>query len=202
MSTCLMMPRSPSWTTHQSCPGMRRRRVSHPSIHLPRSVYLSAMKIPRPGFRRFSFSAKNSSVARRAVPPRRAAARSTRPGGGVTVESPGFMRQGFKAPNSKLQAPEKLQAPSSKCMCSGLEVWILVLHWMLDVGAWSFTSAPTIGAVSPWRNEQRNMTFRGGIGDDETDRHTIEKEPFAEIIADEKNELEVAGNHFIFGEQG
>ena len=59
-----------------------------------------------------------------------------------------------------------------------------------------------IGAVSPWRNEQRNVILRGGIGDDETDRHAIEKAPFAKIIADEKNELEVAGNHFISGKQG
>src|SRR5438045_6401348 len=58
-----------------------------------------------------------------------------------------------------------------------------------------------IGAVSPWRNEQRNVILRGGIGDDETDRHAIEKAPFAKIIADEKNELEVAGNHFISGKQ-
>ena len=29
---------------HQSWPGVRRRRVSQPSIHLPRSVYLSGMK--------------------------------------------------------------------------------------------------------------------------------------------------------------
>src|ERR1700674_5251374 len=156
ISTCLMTPRRPNWTTHQSCPGVRRRRVSHPSIHLPRSVYLSAMKIPRPGFRRFSFSAKNSSFARSAVPPTRAAARSTRPAGAGTGES-------------------------DVLICGSL--------------------TPPIGAVGPWRNEQRNVIFRGGIGDDEADRHAIEKAPLAEIIADEKNELEVTGNHFISREQ-
>src|SRR5436190_10889301 len=90
MSTCLTMPRRPSCTTHQSCPGVRRRRDSQPSIHLPRSVYLSAMKIPRPGFSRFSFSAKNSSFAISAFPPTRSAARSTRPAGTVALESAGF----------------------------------------------------------------------------------------------------------------
>ena len=34
---------------HQSWPGVRRRRDSQPSIHLPRSVYLSGMKIARLG---------------------------------------------------------------------------------------------------------------------------------------------------------
>ena len=34
------MPGSPSRMMHQSWPGVRRRRVSQPSIHLPRSVYL------------------------------------------------------------------------------------------------------------------------------------------------------------------
>jgi hypothetical protein len=43
------------------------------------------MKIPRPGFRRFSFSAKNSSFARRALPPTRSAAKSTRPAGGAAA---------------------------------------------------------------------------------------------------------------------
>ena len=41
-------PGSPRRTMHQSWPGARRRRVSQPSIHLPRSVYLPAMKTARP----------------------------------------------------------------------------------------------------------------------------------------------------------
>src|SRR5260221_6151956 len=63
---------------HQSFPGVRLRRDSHPSIHLPRSVYLSGIKVPRPGFNKFSFSAKKSSLQRSALPPRRSAARSVR----------------------------------------------------------------------------------------------------------------------------
>src|SRR5258708_4484620 len=127
--------------THQSCPGVLRRRVSHPSIHLPRSVYLSGMKVPRPGFRRFSFSAKNSSFARMAAPPTRAAARSTRPAGAATAGSAALI----------------------------------------------LTAA--IGAVSPWRNEQRNMILRSSVRDNETDRDPVEEAPLAEIIADVENEL-------------
>src|SRR5687767_11013408 len=61
---------------HQSCPGVLFLLDSQPSIHLPRSVYLSAMKMPRPGLMRFSFPAKKSSLHRRVLPPRRSAARS------------------------------------------------------------------------------------------------------------------------------
>ena len=57
---------------HQSWPGVRRRRVSQPSIHLPRSVYLSAMKTAGSGLSRFSFSAKKSSLAATPRPPSRA----------------------------------------------------------------------------------------------------------------------------------
>src|SRR5437763_9708698 len=32
-----------------------------------------------------------------------------------------------------------------------------------------------IGAVSPWRNQQRNMILRRGSGDDEADRYAVEK---------------------------
>src|SRR6266487_1679387 len=75
-STPRTTPGMPSWTTHQSLPGVRRRRVSQPSIHLPREVNLPGMNTPRPGLRRFSFEAKNSSFAATARPPTRAAARS------------------------------------------------------------------------------------------------------------------------------
>src|SRR4029450_9439751 len=71
-------PGRPSWTMHQPGPGVARRRVSQPSIHLPRSVYLSGMNTAASGLRRFSFSAKNSSLAATARPPRRADARSMR----------------------------------------------------------------------------------------------------------------------------
>src|ERR1051326_5194220 len=83
-----MMPGSPSLMMHQSLPGVRRRRVSHPSIHFPRSVYLSGTKMPLPAIRRFSLGAKNSSFAKRAAPPTRAEARSTKPAG--VLPSPGF----------------------------------------------------------------------------------------------------------------
>src|SRR6188508_1538278 len=115
-----MMPRIPNCTTHQSWPGVRRRRVSQPSIHLPRSVYLSAMKTPRPGLRRFSFSAKNSSFARRAAPPTRASA---------------------------------------------------------------------IGAVGPWRDEQRDVILRSRVGDNEANRNAIEEMSFAEIVADKEDQF-------------
>ena len=68
----------PSATTHQSYPGMRRRRVSQPSIHLPRAVNLPGMKIAGSGFTRFDFGAKNSSLVAIARPPTRADARSAR----------------------------------------------------------------------------------------------------------------------------
>jgi hypothetical protein len=48
-------------------------------------------------------------------------------------------RNGFKeAPNSKLQTPEKLQAPSTNCRMYQFGAWLLVLLWMLELGIWSF----------------------------------------------------------------
>ncbi len=47
---------------HQSTPGVRRRRVSQPSIHLPRLVKRSATKIGGSALSRLSASAKNSSL--------------------------------------------------------------------------------------------------------------------------------------------
>src|SRR6187397_2109079 len=73
-----MIPGNPSLTMHQSWPGVRRRRDSQPSIHLPRSVYFSGMKIAGSGFSRFSFGAKKSSLVATASAPRRADARSIR----------------------------------------------------------------------------------------------------------------------------
>src|SRR5467141_3264184 len=61
---------------HQSNPGVRRLRVSQPSIHLPRSVYLPSTKIGVDAFSKFSFGAKNSSLATNTAPPRRSEARS------------------------------------------------------------------------------------------------------------------------------
>src|SRR5439155_26818038 len=62
---------------HQSKPGVRRLRVSQPSIHFPRSVYLPSMKTGTDGFNKFSLGAKNSSLANSTAPPRRSEARST-----------------------------------------------------------------------------------------------------------------------------
>ena len=42
-----------------------------PSIHFPRSVYLSGREMARSGFSRLSFGAKNSSLAARTAPPSR-----------------------------------------------------------------------------------------------------------------------------------
>src|SRR6185369_16848768 len=73
-----MTPGSPSLTMHQSWPGVRRRRDSQPSIHLPRSVYFPSIQTGASGFTRFSFSAKKSSLVATATPPSRADARSMR----------------------------------------------------------------------------------------------------------------------------
>src|SRR5262249_51575814 len=62
----------------------------------------------------------------------------------VTGRMTGFKRQvkGFlylgssnqKAPTSKLQAPEKLQAPSTnRCVCTRFGAWRLVLLWRLEL---------------------------------------------------------------------
>jgi hypothetical protein len=47
----------------------------------------------------------------------------------------------MKAPNTKLQDPDKLQAPSSKFVLrESFGVWDLDLVWSLGLGAWSFSS--------------------------------------------------------------
>jgi hypothetical protein len=47
----------------------------------------------------------------------------------------------MKAPNSKLQHPEKHQSPGSKKIARGwFDVWSLKFLWSLDVGAWSFSA--------------------------------------------------------------
>src|SRR5437899_2606242 len=76
MFTPRITPRRPSFTIHQSWPGVRRRRVSQPSIHLPLLVNLSAMKMALPSLSRLDLPAKNSSLAAMALPPTRADARS------------------------------------------------------------------------------------------------------------------------------
>src|ERR1041385_6240838 len=71
-----MMPGRPRRMMHQSKPGVRRRRVSHPSIHFPRSVYLPATNTGALGFNKFSLGAKKSSLAITTAPPSRSDARS------------------------------------------------------------------------------------------------------------------------------
>src|SRR5262245_56306313 len=44
-----------------------------------------------------------------------------------------------EAPNPKLQAPKKLQTPSSKPTPAVLGIWILEFPWSLELGIWSFT---------------------------------------------------------------
>src|ERR1043166_5466050 len=65
-----MSPESPRRMTHQSNPGVLRRRDSQPSIHLPRSVYLPSMKMGAEGFSKFSFGAKKCPLPG-TTPPRR-----------------------------------------------------------------------------------------------------------------------------------
>jgi hypothetical protein len=53
-----------------------------------------------------------------------------------------------EAPNSNLQAPEKLQAPSTnRRVYATFGAWFLVLLWMLEVGRWSFfqLDPPNVG---------------------------------------------------------
>ena len=78
ISNSFHTPGVPRRRRHQSCPAVLFLRDSHPSIHLPRSVYLSDMNSPRPGLSRFSFGAKNSSLANKVRPPFDSDARSMR----------------------------------------------------------------------------------------------------------------------------
>ena len=45
-----------------------------------------------------------------------------------------------KAPNTKLQAPEKLQTSSSKLAGDRFGIWDLEFLWSLVFGFWSFIS--------------------------------------------------------------
>src|ERR1051325_8131138 len=72
-----MMPGSPRRIMHQSNPGVRRLRLSHPSIHLPRSVYLPSINTGALALSKFSLGAKKSSFAQSTAPPTRSEARST-----------------------------------------------------------------------------------------------------------------------------
>ena len=49
----------------------------------------------------------------------------------------------WKAPNSRSQAPEKLQAPRANP-----GAWFLDILWSLDVEVWSFSSVPSVCSCS------------------------------------------------------
>src|SRR5688572_16507410 len=70
------IPGKPRRMMHQSNPGVRRLRLSHPSIHFPRSVYSPSRQTGALAFNRFSFGAKKSSLANSTAPPSFSEARS------------------------------------------------------------------------------------------------------------------------------
>src|SRR5215210_4112343 len=77
MSTPRTRPFTPSLITQKSCPPPRRRRDSHPSIHLPFWSYLSGTNTGSESCSRRDLSAKNSSLARIACEPSRGEAKLT-----------------------------------------------------------------------------------------------------------------------------
>ena len=99
-----------------------------PSVHPFAAVgVFVGMKIPRPGLRRFSFSAKNSSLARSAMPPRRAEARSTRPGGVESAALKGSRSLWGGGSPAEAESGQEKRPP--------------------------YNSTAAIGAVGPWTNE-------------------------------------------------
>src|SRR6266480_5108456 len=58
-------------------------------------------------------------------------------------------------------------------------------------------SRAAVGRVIPRRNEQRHMILRARFGNDKAHWHAIEKLSLAEIIADEKDQLVITGNHLV-----
>src|SRR5208283_2577346 len=67
----------------------------------------------------------------------------------------------LKAPNPKLQHPEKFQTPNIKLRaCVKLELGRLKFLWSLDVGAWSFIFGST-SSPSPRVCRTRSRTVRG-----------------------------------------
>src|SRR5690349_2307958 len=91
---------------HQSNPGVRRLLVSHPSIHLPRSVYFPSRNTGALGFSRFSLGAKKSSLAKTTAPPRRSDARS--------INSVKFILATKKRPQKAQKKPTKAQRKKHK----------------------------------------------------------------------------------------
>src|SRR5882724_6854926 len=93
---------------HQSKPGVRRRRLSHPSIHLPRSVYSPSRKIGAAALRRFSLGAKKSSLATSTAPPSFSDARSTNSVKSICATNPQDKKQ-TKCNQSSIAAHETSQ---------------------------------------------------------------------------------------------
>src|SRR6266478_3199440 len=64
-----------------------------------------------------------------------------------------------EAPSTKLQAPKKHQAPSTKQQIEiairTFEVWNLELLWSLELGAWSFISTSASASKSRCRENHR-----------------------------------------------
>jgi hypothetical protein len=52
------------------------------------------------------------------------------------VKSSKLQQPNREAPNPKIQAPEKLQAPSLKLNTLKFGIWLLKLGASLDLGAW------------------------------------------------------------------
>src|SRR5437763_15232402 len=48
------------------------------------------------------------------------------------------MDSSYEAPSTKIQAPEKLQAPNSESRCRGFGAWCLEFLWSLVLRIWSF----------------------------------------------------------------
>src|SRR5947208_632148 len=55
----------------------------------------------------------------------------------------GFSEEHEKHPRSKIQDPEKIQAPRSQAQAAVKDTgpWILDLLWMLDLGSWMFSAS-------------------------------------------------------------
>jgi hypothetical protein len=61
-----------------------------------------------------------------------------------------FAAEAKEAPNSNIQAPEKLQTPNiNLAIRAPVGAWHLVLLWMLEVEVWSFLSSPSDLSVGP-----------------------------------------------------
>src|SRR5262245_30313699 len=86
---------------HQSNPGVRLLLLSHPSIHLPRSVYFPSINTGALALSKFSLGAKKSSFATSTAPPTRSDAKSI-----SSVKSIFSHKKAQKAQKRKLRLTE------------------------------------------------------------------------------------------------